>query len=257
MRGVLAASLVVPACGEGKGNSETTDPETTGSPTTDLPSGGAPTEATAGETTSGGTSGTEATTEATSGGDPELRALCLTSFANGQAIREAQCGCAVDQGEFPDVAACLAAGGGGTATDECRCDVYEGYPEAKPGLECATPAQATLLACLDGVDCEAGTEAFSACLEPYFMAIGMCAGPPKPALAEVALRCERIPPFMCGSGEAIPETWKCDLMVDCADGSDEMGCPTFMCRDGTEIPLPYKCDGFADCRDGTDEADCG
>lgn len=259
MRGVLVASLVIaPACGEGKGAGEATDPGTTGS-TTDAPTGG-PTDGTGGEATdatTGGTSGaTDATTDATTGEAPDLRELCLLSFANGQAIVEEQCGCAVDLGEYPDVAACLAEVDGGTATDACKCDVYDHYPETEAGLECATPVQATLLACVDGVDCVMELDAFSECLDAYFMAIQMCAGPPKAALAEVALVCEGMPPFMCGSGESIPEGWVCNLEVDCMDGSDEMNCPTFMCRDGTEIPLSYKCDGFPDCADQSDEADC-
>ena len=49
---------------------------------------------------------------------------------------------------------------------------------------------------------------------------------------------------------------RCDGHADCADGSDEKGCPTFTCKDGTHVPAPERCDGFSDCADGSDEADC-
>ena len=67
-----------------------------------------------------------------------------------------------------------------------------------------------------------------------------------------------VPPLVCGSGETIPETWKCDLKSDCEDGSDELTCEgLFLCKDGKgSIDEDLKCDNFPDCADGSDEVGC-
>ena len=65
--------------------------------------------------------------------------------------------------------------------------------------------------------------------------------------------------FTCTNGEEISLSWKCDGEEDCADGSDEVGCPAvqyFICTNGEEIPRYYECDGEEDCEDGSDEVGC-
>ncbi|MBL9105244.1 MAG: hypothetical protein JNL82_30135 [Myxococcales bacterium] len=242
-----AFALLVTACkgGEQAEGSTGAEPATTStsevSPTEDVP-----TSETGDDPSTGGTTG---------GG---LEALCRESFNNGQQLVEAQCTCLVEQGNFPDVGACLEQFDDGPATDECTCEAYAKYPEIAAGLACATPVQAMALACLAGVSCAMGDAAFAACMNPYFEAIGACVGPPKAAIGEVELVCEMKPPFACGSGETIPEEWTCDFNVDCADESDESSCPdSFTCADGNGyIPGTSQCDGSPDCPDGSDEIDC-
>jgi len=67
-------------------------------------------------------------------------------------------------------------------------------------------------------------------------------------------KCEP-PPFKCADGTQVQGS-KCDGHDDCADGSDEAGCPKFKCADGTEVAESAKCDDYEDCPDGSDEANC-
>lgn len=191
-------------------------------------------------------------------GDPSLAELCGESMARRGEIAAAQCQCQVDQGMYSDVDACLAATGGATTADACTCEVYGRAPATRAGLECATPGQEAVLGCIQGLSCAQDSAAFDACINTYYTAISTCAAPPREVAGEVALTCEMVPPLLCGSGEAVPETWKCDLKSDCMDGSDEVECEgTFLCEDGKgSIDEELKCDDFPDCADGSDEAGC-
>lgn len=57
-------------------------------------------------------------------------------------------------------------------------------------------------------------------------------------------------------GTPLPAGYVCDGYDDCADHSDESGCPLFTCSDGQVVPQSFVCSGFADCVDGSDERDC-
>ena len=73
--------------------------------------------------------------------------------------------------------------------------------------------------------------------------------------------------FTCldrAQGQCIPLSKKCDMQLDCKDGSDESyefcQCPPghFLCNESNEcIPKAYRCDGNADCADSSDEKGCG
>lgn len=69
--------------------------------------------------------------------------------------------------------------------------------------------------------------------------------------------------FTCtkGSPTCIPIQWRCDGQTECADFSDEMGCPDcgpnkFRCRNGQCIGGDLLCNDISDCDDNTDELSC-
>ena len=77
--------------------------------------------------------------------------------------------------------------------------------------------------------------------------------------------------WQCNSSQCIPSRWRCDGSFDCADRSDELGCPPhhiapddqchfngeFRCRStGQCIHQSWVCDLTPDCEDESDEANC-
>uniref|UniRef100_A0A8C6B9V0 Low-density lipoprotein receptor-related protein 2 n=1 Tax=Monodon monoceros TaxID=40151 RepID=A0A8C6B9V0_MONMO len=67
--------------------------------------------------------------------------------------------------------------------------------------------------------------------------------------------------FQCQPGLCIIASWRCDGTRDCANGSDEIGCPHPTCRSNQFlcqseelcIPVHWVCDEEEDCIDGSDE----
>ncbi|XP_036450335.1 prolow-density lipoprotein receptor-related protein 1 [Colossoma macropomum] len=80
--------------------------------------------------------------------------------------------------------------------------------------------------------------------------------------------------FLCKDRKCVNRALVCDGHSDCADGSDEVGCPTSVantskeasvrcrlgskpCKDSSEcVLLNHVCDGEVDCKDGSDEEGC-
>ncbi|KAJ8026622.1 hypothetical protein HOLleu_31512 [Holothuria leucospilota] len=77
--------------------------------------------------------------------------------------------------------------------------------------------------------------------------------------------------FLCGSGECVNKVFVCDFVLDCKDGSDEMGCRNtsktdeeypacemdeYKCDNKQCIPLDQRCNLQSDCTDFSDEVEC-
>lgn len=60
----------------------------------------------------------------------------------------------------------------------------------------------------------------------------------------------------CGDGKCLPETTKCNQLIDCVDGKDEEDCN---CADylRSQYLIRKICDGVVDCWDYSDENQCG
>ncbi len=274
----LTTMLMVAACGDDKGGDTTGSTGTTGSqeqttsttgttgpdPTTGPTTGPNPTDGTTGPDPTDGTTGPDPT-DGTTGdpSDPAIYDMCKANDADAAMLAEAQCKCLVMSGSFPDQAACLAEFANDPAEAECTCMVYAKHPETKAVLECIAGPQKTFVDCFAMAGCD-DPDAQNACFDAYFGVVLDCPEPSDATNMDLGFACYGEKPFMCGSGEQIFESSKCDFQDDCMDGSDEVGCPNvFMCMNGTKIPDDFKCDGQLDCcegepecRDMSDEAGC-
>ncbi|CAA9998006.1 unnamed protein product [Nesidiocoris tenuis] len=130
---------------------------------------------------------------------------------------------------------------------------------------------------------------FSPSLHPHHCGPGMFRCPEGKCIATVALcnyqkDCEKgedefqnCPPPDCEPGQTtcgqyvwnktycIPPHQRCDMTVDCVDGTDEAECTYRVCQPtdfhcgqntGPCFPQEKKCDGYLDCRNGKDEENC-
>ena len=88
---------------------------------------------------------------------------------------------------------------------------------------------------------------------------------PEPGTTQAPVNCPRDTSFLCGNGQCVPNSARCNRYYECDDGTDEIGCPPPQpcssdqqpCEDGTCIFRGYFCDGRRDCPDGSDERTCG
>ena len=77
------------------------------------------------------------------------------------------------------------------------------------------------------------------------------------ALENCGKQCPTTPEsFTCKDGSQVDQAYRCNGENDCADASDESGCPTFKCKSGESIVDSRTCDGTSDCSDGSDEVSC-
>ncbi len=140
--------------------------------------------------------------------------------------------------------------GGGTGTDAACSSAAAKLRSCNLLSEGAVDCEGEI------TDCHADCFAAAACAE---LETTLC-GPDDVQTTVATCLDGCAPQFTCTSGETIDANWQCDGMDDCADGSDEAGCPepaTFACQDGNEtVPLSWQCDGYPDCSDGSDEIGC-
>ena len=170
-------------------------------------------------------------------------------------IAKRQCQCDVEKGYYASEQACLNAYGADLTESarQCLSDVYSALG-ASEAIECINPVKKNLLGCLGSSGCSDS----SSCVEAYQFELLSCPHVPWAAQSAGASQClgyELGDPFNCDNGREIPLSWKCDLLDDCGDNSDERVC--FMCANGLEVTWPeFICDGDADCSDASDEANC-
>ncbi|CAH1155627.1 unnamed protein product [Phaedon cochleariae] len=107
----------------------------------------------------------------------------------------------------------------------------------------------SLLVCNYQADCEKAEDEFQSC--------------PPPECESGQITCRQ---YIWNKTYCIPPHYRCDMTVDCIDGSDESECTYRKCQNedfhcGTRatdpcIPKEKKCDGYYDCRTGKDEENC-
>ncbi|XP_074098383.1 low-density lipoprotein receptor-related protein megalin isoform X1 [Cotesia typhae] len=114
-----------------------------------------------------------------------------------------------------------------------------------PEGKCIPPS----LVCNYQKDCENGEDEMQSC--------------PPPECDANQFSCTQ---YIFNKTYCIPKYQKCDMTVDCIDGSDEANCPEIKCQPddfkcGGTVPehcirKEKRCDGYLDCRNGKDEKNC-
>ncbi|XP_041987673.1 basement membrane-specific heparan sulfate proteoglycan core protein-like isoform X2 [Aricia agestis] len=125
------------------------------------------------------------------------------------------------------------------ASDEMRCDEQR--------------CLHTRFICNRERDCDDGTDEEGCNYEPEIT--------PAPLLPEIPAETCGENDFRCDNNKCIESFRRCDRVVDCAHGEDEMDCECnadeFRCEDtGTCIEARKVCDKRNNCRDGSDERNC-
>lgn len=168
-------------------------------------------------TTSTPTTSIDAT--GTSGGEPVDSCHAIRQVAD--TVRRHYCECDVKDGDYPDIATCLAELEK-PADPKCECDVYAKDPQAIAANECYAAAYESFEACILAQGCD--EDGFFQCEEQVAAKESECPLIPKPIRTEEKIQCEPWDLFMCVSGEQIASMFKCDQEPDCMDESDEMNC---------------------------------
>lgn len=225
----LSLTVLLASCGADKGSTSptaaTSDDTTGGSTTSQSTSTDEPTIAgtTDGSVTDG--SSTEVTSSSSTTGDTGggIKDDCEAASASEHQVETYNCFCLVELGEFPDVEACLmwVEDSYELQMRTCTCEVLATDPSTAATAECNRDKWGTLIACLTPLECSEGS-ALEACYDAW--TAHKCAETSKPTSGQIYLQCEGGSSYMCGSGEAIPDTWTCDFTDDCMDGSDEKDC---------------------------------
>ena len=208
----VGSSLLLGCPGRDKGDTEGSGGSTTGGVTS-------PSTGTTGEDSTTDTP----TTGASSSTGEAPQSACDQYSAADVADIENFCACAVEVGRYAEIEACLAANSDGEEGD-CYCQIEEMDPAHAEYVACMAEAVAGYTACVAPLSCEEQidlgpleNECFGAFLAANHVCYKLSAGA---VLAEEA--CLDVgPPFMCKSGEPIPNLYVCDGDDDCKDMSDE------------------------------------
>lgn len=232
----LTLTVLLPACGDDKGETSqatATSDSTTGGSTTSQPTtgDGSTTDGTAtddtatDDTVTDGTATDGSTSSPTTGGTGGgIKEDCDAADAASYQIDLHDCGCAVEEMDFVDVESCLMVFGSdqeGQALKACACEVEAVDPSNASVEACRRVQLETFAACVTPLACS-DSVGRDACFDAFFdFGCGLIS---MQSLAQIALQCEGAAPFMCGSGETIPDYWTCDGTNDCMDGSDEQKC---------------------------------
>lgn len=226
----LTLAVLSPACGDDEGgttrttassDSTTGEPSTSASTSTAEPTTAGATEGPPADGSSTDGTGSSPTTGDTGGGIAEN---CEAASAFEGEVNLNACTCSVEQGEYPDVEYCLTAIGEDEKVVQqraCVCEVVAADPGAAAAVACNRDRWENFLACLTPLMCSDGS-ARQDCFDAWLNAD--CVELSKQTSGQISLQCLGSTPYMCGSGETIPDYWTCDGTNDCTDGSDENDC---------------------------------
>lgn len=228
----VTAGLGLAACGggdngSGSGASESMSTTMAASTTSDTTTGESTTsQPTSTDASATDASATDANTASPTTGDVggEIKEDCdATSAALAQVLLHT-CGCAVEEGTYPDVQTCLTDFGEGPEAQElrmCECEQVAADPSNASSEACWRSSYEAFLACITPLNCSE-KEAIDTCSEALFT--DDCGVLSKKTAVQIGLQCYGNKPFMCESGETVLEAWICDGLDDCMDGSDEKNC---------------------------------